>query len=164
MRSYLAGDSGLPQARVKSVNTAAYVLPDLSDASASTLGDNDPVMLLQPGINVSIIGPSAQNAHGVSYTPIQVVGDPRTFWARSSDVLPIASAPVAAAPSYTPTAMAPISNWQSSFKLPSASAPVSPARPVWEYVAVAIGMGAVGYGVYKIMTGGVVQPRMRFAR
>lgn len=153
--------SDFPQARVKSGNTAAYVLPDLSDASAKTLGDNDPVTLLQPGTTVSIIGPSAQNAHGVSYTPIQVAGDSRTFWVRSSDAVPVASAPVAAAAPFTPSA--PVSSWQPPFSLPPATAPAS-GRPLWQYAAVAIGMGAVGFGVYKIMTGGVAQPRMRFAR
>lgn len=144
--SVLGGD--LPRARVKSANTAGYVLPDMSEASAKTLGDQDPKLMVNPGVEVDIVGPAAMNAHGVSYTPIQLTGqdDRSIYWVRSSSLAPILAAPVAIAPA-TPGA-------RPSTSLFAPATNVAAGSPWWQYGLIALGVGVVGYGVYKIASGG----------
>lgn len=143
------GTDGLPRAVVKSQNTAGYVLPDMSDASAKTLGDADPTLMINPGVEVAIVGPAAQNAHGVSYMPVKMIGqdDNRVFWVRSTSLAAVASSQPIAAPApsfFRPSA-------------PTATLSVAPAqktgeRPWWQYALIAVGVGVVGFGAYEIVT------------
>lgn len=156
--SVLGGD--LPRAIVKSQETAAYKLADMSDAAAKTLGDGDPVMKINPGVPVDIVGPAALNAHGVSYTPVQLAGqdDRGVYWIRTSSLqlAPTATPPIASAPSakrpFAPAA-------------PSVSAvAASEGRPWWHYALLAGAVGVAGFGAYKIATGGsAATSRARFA-
>lgn len=144
----LAGDDGLLRARVKSANTAGYLATNLSDEAAKTIGDSDPTLMINPGVDVTVIGPAASNAHGVVFTPVRLTGqdDNRVFWVRSSslEVVPTAAL-VASAPSgrsrqpltagFTPT-----------------FASQGEGRPWWQYGLIAVGVAVVGFGVYRIVT------------
>lgn len=154
----LGGDA-LSRTRIKSANTAGYVLPDLSDASAKTLGDGDPAFKFDKGIEVSVVGPSAKNANGVEYTPVRMIGqdDNRVIWVRSTSIEPIAIPTMSKVPVPSPSRSAAVA------PLPSPTS--SSGRPAWQYALMALGaaavVGVVGYTVYKIASNG--QKKMRFA-
>lgn len=114
--------------RVQSVNTAVYAANMMASDSdpARTVGEDDPVTLLQIGDEVSVIGPQAKNSHGVAYTPVNVTGREGVYWVRSSSLGTAATRTVGRLKSMPVEAAA--TGW-----------------PWWKY-ALAIGGGAVVAG------------------
>lgn len=115
--------------RVTAKNAAVYAANVMArDAGASTLGDDDPAFLLQPGATLTAAGPPVTNAHGVAYAPVTVPGRDGPFFIRVSSIGLVTST------------MAPV-----------AAVAAAPAQPWWVWLLIAIGGVGVAAGSYKLM-------------
>ena len=72
--------------KVKAANTAAY--STTGEGQPGTIGDLEPVVLLQSGASVTPTGETATNARNVAYTKVRAPGQSQTLWVRSSSLAP----------------------------------------------------------------------------
>jgi hypothetical protein len=126
------GDSP-PRLRVKSKDAAVYAANVMAaDMGAKSIGDSDPAFTLQPGAEVTRLGPSVGNAHNVLYVPVSVPGHEGPFFIRSSSVEEYSLLPMTVT-----------------------TEPKAPGKgiPWWQYALLAAGGLAVVVGGYKLVTG-----------
>lgn len=135
--------------RVKSKETAAYKLANMSDEAAKTLGDEDPIMKIDPGVLVDTVGPAAANAHGVMYMPVQLVGqdDRGVYWIRSSSLEPTVAPSIMTAPAMVNAARPNNRSITATFA-PAPSSSMEPWKIVLAVVGAVAGAGVL-YGVYR---------------
>lgn len=148
------GAPSLPYSTIKMANTAAYLVDVMSDRT-DNIGDAKPAFTLKLGEHVQVVGKSASNAHGVSYTPVTVPSWPgEMYWVRATAV----DTPAAALASVT--AIAPAGSISPMAFFTQNVSGIN--RPMWQVLLGVGSLVALGVGVY-MLTGSSPKHSLRHA-